>query len=209
MEDSYLQTVLCPCTKTTVGEALLLCMTIAQRHSLTWVATIDILKLINILFNKNAVPNTKYKLHKYFPADIDKVQYHMTYPHCTKYLLGKRDSMTDNIVCECGNMINSLESTSYFLEFDVKSQLQVLFSDPNITNSLNNRYSRKKLNVEGLDDICDGEQYKKYIQSNLLRDEYNFSYTFNTDGCQATNSSKVSMWPIYLMINELPLNIRS
>lgn len=42
-----------------------------------------------------------------------------------------------------------------------------------------------------------------------MRDEYNFSYIFNTDGCQTLNSSKVSMWPIYIMINELPLKIRS
>ncbi|EFN86378.1 uncharacterized protein LOC105181487 [Harpegnathos saltator] len=66
IEDSYLQNVLCPCTKTTVGEALLLYMTVAQRHSLTWVTTIDMLKLINVLFNKNAVPTTKYKLISIF-----------------------------------------------------------------------------------------------------------------------------------------------
>lgn len=154
IEDSYLQNVLCPCTKTTVGEALLLCMTVAQRHSLTWVAIIDMLKLINVLFNRNAVPSTKYKLHKYFPAEMDKVQYHMTCPRCTKYL-GKRETMTENMLCQCGHMIKCLETTSYFLEFDVKSQLQILFSDTTIINSLQNRYYRRKFNVNGLEDIYD------------------------------------------------------
>ena len=35
------------------------------------------------------------------------------------------------------------------------------------------------------------------------------SYCFNTDGCQATNSSKLSIWPVYLAVNELPIDQRN
>uniref|UniRef100_A0ABD2WMH4 DDE Tnp4 domain-containing protein n=1 Tax=Trichogramma kaykai TaxID=54128 RepID=A0ABD2WMH4_9HYME len=47
--------------------------------------------------------------------------------------------------------------------------------------------------------------YKKYSQKDdYLKNKYNFSYTFNTDGCQAADNSKVSVWPIYILIHELP-----
>ncbi|XP_025153981.1 uncharacterized protein LOC112588403 [Harpegnathos saltator] len=52
--------------------------------------------------------------------------------------------------------------------------------------------------------------YKKLCKRNKpLNNMWNFSYTFNTDGCQAANSSKVSIWPIYATLNELPYKMRS
>ena len=39
---------------------------------------------------------------------------------------------------------------------------------------------------------------------NILNYKWNFSYIFNTDGYQTSDSSKVSAWPFYLKLNELP-----
>lgn len=56
----------------------------------------------------------------------------------------------------------------------------------------------------------DGQIYKKLsMTNNPLSDVYNFSYTFNTDGCQPSKSSKLSIWPIYITINELPSKLQS
>lgn len=37
----------------------------------------------------------------------------------------------------------------------------------------------------------------------------NISFTLNTDGVLIFKSSKFSIWPVYLMINELPFKTRT
>jgi hypothetical protein len=39
---------------------------------------------------------------------------------------------------------------------------------------------------------------------NFLSNDKNISLLFNTDGVPLYNSSKVGLWPVYLVINELP-----
>lgn len=56
--------------------------------------------------------------------------------------------------------------------------------------------------------IYDGNMYKKLSEfDGPLSTQWNLSYTLNTDGCQAANSSKVTVWPIFATINELPPEI--
>ena len=46
-------------------------------------------------------------------------------------------------------------------------------------------------------------------QSGFVRNKYNVSFTLNTDGVNKYRSSKSgSIWPIYLIINELPKEYR-
>ena len=52
-------------------------------------------------------------------------------------------------------------------------------------------------------DIYDGHEYRRHVQSGFLS-EANVSFTFNTDGVDIYQSSKYSLWPIWLQINELP-----
>ena len=91
----------------------------------------------------------------------------------------------------------------------MKDQLLKLFSDLVIVQSLEKRFNRNKKNDNAFEEIYDGLMYKKYCKSNdILKNKNNFSYTFNTDSCQASDSSKVSVWPIFIMIHELPDQLR-
>lgn len=84
-----------------------------------------------------------------------------------------------------------------------------MFEDPLILNDLEERFNRKKIDDSALEDILDGNIYKQYSEDpNLLGNPYNFSDTFNRDGCQSSGKSKVTIWPIYMMIHELPDNLR-
>ena len=56
--------------------------------------------------------------------------------------------------------------------------------------------------------MYDGRIYKKLVQKGILQSENNFSFIFNTDGVPIFKLSKVSIWPIYLIINELPYKKR-
>ncbi len=62
-------------------------------------------------------------------------------------------------------------------------------------------------NVE-LCDITDGELYKSVLASvdgHLFKKKQAFSFSMNTDGVSLSKSSKLSMWPVFLTINEVPL----
>ena len=50
-----------------------------------------------------------------------------------------------------------------------------------------------------------GSCTKKLFNGGVLDKENSLSFAFNTDGVPLFKSSKVSMWPVYLMINELPI----
>jgi hypothetical protein len=92
----------------------------------------------------------------------------------------------------------------YYLNIDDQIQRimkKLKLSDLKIKQSKNNN----------LLDIYDGEIYKNLLKSeygDLFKEQEAFSFTINTDGCSFTNKSKLTLWPVYLVINELPLDIR-
>ena len=59
-----------------------------------------------------------------------------------------------------------------------------------------------------IDDIYDGDAYKKCVKEFWHRKEHSITLMCNTDGVQTYKSSKLSIWPIWLVINELPPNMR-
>lgn len=70
-------------------------------------------------------------------------------------------------------------------------------------NLLKQRFANRESGI--LKDICDGAEYKKH--SALLCDHSNpanVSMLCNTDGVSIFKSSKFSLWPIWIVINELP-----
>jgi hypothetical protein len=67
------------------------------------------------------------------------------------------------------------------------------------------RRVRRKQYDEHIEDIYDGERYK---YEPLLRDKNNISFGMNTDGAAPFRSANISMWPVYLSVNELPPNER-
>lgn len=63
--------------------------------------------------------------------------------------------------------------------------------------------------MNNIEDVYDSSQYQKlYENGGPLSEKNNISFTFNTDGVPIFKSSKTSIWPIFLMINELPYRMR-
>ena len=57
-----------------------------------------------------------------------------------------------------------------------------------------------------LSDVIDGFLYQQFrldCNSNKA-----FSFTINTDGVHLSDKSDIALWPVFLAINELPLNER-
>lgn len=72
-------------------------------------------------------------------------------------------------------------------------------------DALQQRFTRAR--EDGImQDITDGSAYQKNLD--FLSNPAHVSFTMNTDGVAIFKSSKVSVWPVWLMINELPKTIR-
>lgn len=63
------------------------------------------------------------------------------------------------------------------------------FKNKRVVKNLGYRFTRKK-DIEGnSEDIYDGEMYKRLCEGDkVLSNKWNFSYVFNTDGCQAAKN---------------------
>ena len=60
-----------------------------------------------------------------------------------------------------------------------------------------------------IEDIYDGNAYKEFLSTLTQQDRHNYVTTIlNTDGAPKFKSSQYSIWPIYLMLNELHIHIR-
>lgn len=56
-----------------------------------------------------------------------------------------------------------------------------------------------------IEDILDGKFYKKLCEKDgFLNCTNNISLIFNTDGAPLYSSSSISLWPVFLAVNELP-----
>ena len=90
--------------------------------------------------------------------------------------------------------------------------LDVKYNFPNRKYSkiCNTGYDRKKENMDAIEDIYDGKEYKTMSQPNgfLAESKNNFSFSMNVDGMNVSNSSNASAWPILLKINEVPPHAR-
>ncbi|PIK43165.1 hypothetical protein BSL78_19981 [Apostichopus japonicus] len=70
-------------------------------------------------------------------------------------------------------------------------------------------FSKKETKTDNVEDIYDGYQYKKLFKpGQFLYGQNNISLMWYTDGCPLFKSSKVSLWPLFFAINELPYKKR-
>jgi hypothetical protein len=77
------------------------------------------------------------------------------------------------------------------------------------------KFVNKKLvrsnNKNEMSDFKDGQIYTDLLSTKLgasLRDGRAFTLLINTDGISSYRHSKLSIWPVYLVINELPIEER-
>ena len=77
--------------------------------------------------------------------------------------------------------------------------------DPATWAALQERFMRSRR--QGcIEDVYDGVGYRKNAQ--FLSHPAHISLLLNTDGVALYRSSKVSIWPVWAVINELPSSIR-
>lgn len=49
---------LCDCTNTTIGDVVFMCLVLGIRHNLIWEAQLDILQMVNSIYDKEDIPQS-------------------------------------------------------------------------------------------------------------------------------------------------------
>ncbi len=67
-------------------------------------------------------------------------------------------------------------------------------------------------NLISIKDVTDGCLYRSFLQTNegkIVLKGHAITLSINTDGCNPSdNPSAPSLWPVFISINEIPLNQR-
>ena len=72
-------------------------------------------------------------------------------------------------------------------------------------DKLQYRLRRVKVDPEAIEDVYDGQLYKEHsIPGGFLSDPNNISFLGNTDGVALIKSTSYGVWPVYLILNEIP-----
>lgn len=83
------------------------------------------------------------------------------------------------------------------------------FADPEFVTGLTHHFNRVKRAERNIEDVYDGALYqRKFVPGGFLSERYNISVKVNTDGVAIFRSSQFGVWPLFLLVNELPPVIR-
>ncbi|XP_050027377.2 uncharacterized protein [Dermacentor andersoni] len=202
-----------PSQSTTKAEALLLILAYVVSAGLTWAQIRGLLILINALLGSNVVPGSTYFFRKLWKDKKELIKLHFFCHTCHEYL-GKFSRSEENVsvTCQSCGMEKTLQSLkhsgSFFLMFDMRQRMLDILKNVGGALLQNLQLLASRRFIPGTySDITDGDLYRS------IRKQFNMSWSdltlcFNTDGAPVFESSKYSIWPIQILLNELPAQVR-
>ncbi|XP_070168289.1 uncharacterized protein [Polyergus mexicanus] len=189
----------CPLTQ---DESDLLIMSFIIRHGLTDLAFDDLLNLINC-----HLPITLNFSRHLFLKKFPKTANMKTIFYCPECFVELNFEQMTHINCTSCNTwymrIDLVRGGHYFVHLPLKDQLRNLLSGPLFYKLQRSCAEQSSI----LSDITSGESYRRLRRNGVIRD-YDITLQWNSDGVDTFKSSKVSMCPIQVAINELPYCLR-
>lgn len=160
---------------------------------------IDILKLTNKTLGKRLLPDTKYLLFKKFDGNRNPI-FHVDCPKCLSHIRYTGANKDGLAVCFVCGIVNIKTSKVKFVTFNVESELNEVLE----RNKDNLIFQRAKLDDFPIRDVFDAEWNRKiYAEVGEF-----ISLFMSTDGVQAFNSTKNSLWPIFVIVNNIAPHLR-
>ena len=183
---------------------MVLILSYVIRFKLSGVALSHLLKLIQLLIPKNNnLPSSSYLFKKIFKDLTPDV---VTHYYCSLCLLPCKEGVEhcENSACKYNEAVMK---QSYFIEFPLKDQIKTIVQRGENLKKI--RTSKQIQNDLTISDIKDGSLHKSLSEpGQFLSASDTISFTWNTDGVPVFKSSKMSIWPLFLEINELPYKER-
>ena len=181
----------------TVGFSMLLILALLLHHNLTMECISDIILVLQMhCLSQDSVKNNLYKFKKFFDIRDNEIIKHYYCSSCTRLL----ESVEDN----CPDCVE--QKKSFFVQLPLIKQLRDMYLRVGFYESLQTRFQRTIQNV--ISDVYDGILYSEWVNNGFLADIRNISFSLYTDGVPVFKSTKISMWPVYLTINEMPFKDR-
>jgi len=119
-----------------------------------------------------------------------------------KYCTGCSNILSNHTECDNASCVTKKAPPSFFLYFPIKQQVECMFKRKRFRELIINRSQRKKNIEENIESIADGSVYKYNLD--ILNEPNAFSLCYYSDGVSLYNSTRSSVWPLFLNYNELP-----
>lgn len=195
-----------PVNKTT-GEVLMMLLKYAITYSLSQTAVTNLFFMINYLFSSPILPTSCYLIEGLFNPS-GNATFHGVCPECGTYIRTFTKS-SKTTKCNFWNIDISTDSSynDFFVNFDVNPKISELvkMNSDYYYDIMNHRVHEKGV----FKDVYDGNMYQEFSTTLDERERHQYlTGIFNTDGAPLFKSSAYSIWPIYLQLNELPIQVR-
>jgi hypothetical protein len=202
-----LETPIYPGHNLTISKSMLIVWLYAITHSITGAQFSDLLMLLNIhLMTSHPAFNSLYMFKNFFSKMKSSYVKHWFCKNCLSPCK-EHDVICNNSLCM--KDLSKTNAKEYFMELNLETQLKTLFSRTEFVKLIKRQKKRVKRNPCHYEDITDGVLYKELIANGKIgNNTYDLTFTLNTDGIPIFKSSRVSAWPVFLMINELPYSYR-
>lgn len=186
------------------SELLLMVLKFCKSLHLPTIGMSKALALVNAIFEKPILPQSKYKLDQIFNEGSD-VEFHAVCPSCTGYL-GESKDLGSKAMCTICKKFVDLSSPScenLFLIIDPSIAISELLEAHE--DYYDYVVNERQTEIGCIKDVYDGKKYRDFVDSLPKEDKNRYvSMTFNTDKASPFKSAPSSVWPIYLMVNEIP-----
>lgn len=203
----------------TKRDVIFMIYSISLRHNLSNAARRDIIEFAKYCANENGSSKTTeldsdYKISQLLEQSNNYSKYIFYCITCKNIILETTKATFQDCEIECPiqecktkNTI-TLRSENFFIMPNVSDQIKSLLSEKDTYQKLNE--VKKKIKIKSgkdeiITDVYSGKKYQSLLKGNV---PFDFTFNFNTDGAPIFNSSRLGMWPIQLIINELPPEIR-
>lgn len=184
----------------TRSEHLLAASAFATRHNLSDTALNDLLELIQLHLPENNLAETNSRtLKESCGFDSSYLEYHLYCDGCKKLF------DTESELCStpgCIGTKNDRQCKNYFVTGRVSIQLREILERAGVWKSIKEFES---VEAENISDIVTGCEYKRLKEpGGFLYKTSNITLSLFVDGVPLFKSSSTSIWPVYLLINEIP-----
>lgn len=185
-------------------EQFILIVAKTLRFKESYKSMITSFKMANLGFNNAHFPNNM----RNFWRIVNRRQVDFTnITVCTICweLLGH--SKRPQLDCRCGkcgpNRKNSELGT--YLYINLRNQIGGLLHKRGMHRDLEYPYTRIKQNIDAIEDVYDGSEYRRLSARGefLWRENHNYSLAIWTDGVSPVKSANVTIWPVFVQVLEL------
>lgn len=182
---------------------MLLLLATKKRHNLTYSAAVNIMRLAGLFARDSScfLPS-KHRMKTIINFFSSAVTEHHMCPGCQMYIGIVHDFFVCSNCGKEGDAASNKKCGNIFLYISLHDQFKCLFEYCLSDSDIVNPNARDKINQFNYEDIYDGRKYKTSVNSGEI------SFNFFVDGVQVATTSKKAAWPVLLVINELPLQLR-